>query len=76
MGLCKWGHRSLTRGATLINMAIQHDVKKERDARVNKLSNQLRAAEQRALLKRGIELWTSTENATLHIAHLPAAKSH
>ena len=56
-----------------MDMAIQRDEKEERELRIDILAEQFRAAEKRALLKRGIELWTSTELAMDH-APRPVAK--
>jgi hypothetical protein len=42
-------------------MAIQRDDDDERETRLNTMIEQIRTAEQRALLKRGIALWTQTE---------------
>jgi hypothetical protein len=44
-----------------MDMAIQRDDKDERETRLNTMIEQIRTAEQRALLKRGITLWTRTE---------------
>ena len=41
-------------------MAIQRDDTDERQARLDSIIEQFRAAEKRALLKRGIALWTRT----------------
>jgi hypothetical protein len=45
----------------MVAMAIQRDATEERQARLDTLIEQLRAAEKRQLLKRGIALWTRTE---------------
>jgi hypothetical protein len=42
-------------------MAIQRDDDDERETRLNTMIEQIRTAEQHALLKRGIALWTQTE---------------
>jgi hypothetical protein len=57
-----------------MDMAIQRDQKDERDKRIDILTEQFRAAEKRALLKRGIELWTRTELGTINEARRPLAK--
>ena len=57
-----------------MDMAIQRDEKDERDKRIDILTEQFRAAEKRALLKRGIELWTRTELGTINEAPRPLAK--
>jgi hypothetical protein len=57
-----------------MDMAIQRDQKDERDKRIDILTEQFRAAEKRALLKRGIELWTRTELGTINEAARPLAK--
>ncbi len=44
-----------------MDMAIQRDDDDERETRLNTMIEQIRTAEQRALLKRGIALWTQTE---------------
>ena len=44
-----------------MDMAIQRDDDDERETRLNTMLEQIRTAEQRALLKRGITLWTQTE---------------
>lgn len=59
-----------------MDMANQQDTKDEQEARIQALVEQFRAAEKRALLKRGIELWTRTEGALLETYPLPAAKVH
>jgi len=41
---------------------------------IDNLTEQFRAAEKRALLKRGIELWTRTELGTIFEAPRPLAK--
>ena len=42
-------------------MAIQRDATDQRQARLDALIDELRAAEKRQLLKRGILLWTRAE---------------
>jgi hypothetical protein len=42
-------------------MAIQRDATEERQARLDALIEELRAAEKRQLLKRGLLLWTRAE---------------
>ena len=42
-------------------MAIQRDATEERQARLDALIEELRAAEKRQLLKRGILLWNRAE---------------
>ena len=44
-----------------MDMAIQRDDKDEREARMDILIERFQEAEKRALLKRGIALWTQTE---------------
>ena len=44
-----------------MDMAIQRDDKDEQETRLNTMIEQIRTAEQRALLKRGITLWTRAE---------------
>ncbi len=44
-----------------MDMAIQRDDEKERETRLNTMIEQIRTAERRALLKRGITLWTRAE---------------
>ena len=56
-----------------MDMAIQRDDTDEREKRIDIMVEQFRTAEKRALLKRGIQLWTRTER-TVHEAPLPAAK--
>lgn len=72
--MCNPVHRALTCLATLMDMAIQRDDEDERQRRVDILAEQFRAAEKRALLKRGIELWTSTELGMIDRAPRPVAK--
>ena len=57
-----------------MDMAIQRDDKDEREIRIDMLTEHFRAAEKRALLKRGIELWTRTELGTINEAPRPLAK--
>jgi hypothetical protein len=57
-----------------MDMAIQRDDKDEREKRIDYLTEEFRAAEKRALLKRGIELWTRTELGMTNEAPRPAAK--
>ena len=57
-----------------MDMAIQRDMKDEREKRIDILTEQFRAAEKRALLKRGIELWTGTELGMMDEAPRPPAK--
>jgi len=57
-----------------MDMAIHRDQKDEREKRIDILTEQFRAAEKRALLKRGIELWTRTELGTIFEAPRPLAK--
>ena len=47
-------------------MAIQRNDTDERNARVEMLIERFQNAERRALLKRGIELWTRTERVQVH----------
>jgi len=72
--MCNPVHRTLTCLATLMDMAIQRDDEDERQRRIDILAEQFRAAEKRALLKRGIELWTSTELGMMDRAPRPVAK--
>jgi hypothetical protein len=44
-----------------MDMAIQRDDEDERETRLNTMLEQIRTAEQRALLERGITLWTRAE---------------
>ena len=44
-------------------MAIDRDDTDERRARLDRIMDELRAAEQRSLVKRGIDLWNRTERA-------------
>jgi hypothetical protein len=44
-----------------MDMAIQRDDDDERETRLNTMIEQIRTAEQRALLKRGITLWSRAE---------------
>ena len=53
-------HPKLARPATLMDMANQRD-DEERETRLRTMMEQFRAAEERALLKRGITLWTRAE---------------
>jgi hypothetical protein len=53
-------HPKFARTATLMDMANQRD-DEERETRLRTMMEQFRAAEQRALLKRGITLWTRAE---------------
>jgi len=58
-------------------MAIQRDNTGEWQARLDTMVEQIRAAEKRALLKRGIALWTGTEaqwGIARHDAMLPPEK--
>ena len=55
-------------------MAFQRNDKDERETRVRELAERLRAEEKRALLKRGIELWTRTEDVMVGTPALPAPK--
>ena len=72
--MCSPVHRTFTRLARLLDMAIQRDDEDERARRIDILAEQFRAAERRALLKRGIELWTSTELGMMDQAPRPVAK--
>ena len=67
-------HRWLPSLATLKDMANQQDNTDERDVRIYTLAEQFRAAEKRALLKRGIELWTRSENGMFDMPPVPPAK--
>ena len=51
-----------------MDMAIQRDDDDERETRLNTMLEQIRTAEQRALLKRGITLWTRAER---HLGIVP-----
>jgi hypothetical protein len=44
-----------------MDMARQRENDDEREARLRTMMEQFRAAEKRALVKRGIALWTDTE---------------
>ena len=57
-----------------MDMANQQDNKDEREARIRILAEQFRAAEKRALLRRGVELWTGSESAILQMPSLPPSK--
>jgi hypothetical protein len=57
-----------------MDMAIQRDQTGEREERIHILTEQFRAAEKRALLKRGIELWTRTELGMIDETPRPLAK--
>ena len=57
-----------------MDMAIQRNHSDEREARLAILIERLQEAEKRALLKRGIELWTRTEGVMLREPAPPAAK--
>ena len=57
-----------------MDMAIQRNHPDDREARLTILIERFQEAEKRALLKRGIELWTRTEGATLREPAPPAAK--
>jgi hypothetical protein len=46
-------------------MALPHDTSAARQARLEKMLEDLRAAEQRRLVKQGIALWNQTEAADL-----------
>jgi hypothetical protein len=54
-------HRELPYSPTLMDMARQRENDDEREARLRTMMEQFRAAEKRALVKRGIALWTDTE---------------
>jgi hypothetical protein len=58
----------------MMDMAIQRNNTDEREARLTILIERFQDAEKRALLKRGIELWTRTERLSLYEPALPAAK--
>jgi len=53
---------------------MQRNRSDEQDADLRILIERFREAEKRALLKRGIELWTRTERLILHEPAPPAAK--
>jgi hypothetical protein len=55
-------------------MAIQRNDRDERDTRMEILIERFQEAEKRALLKRGIELWTRAERRITDSVPLPAAK--
>ena len=67
-------HREFVCAARLMDMAIQRNDSDEREARLRLLVEQLQDKEKRALLKRGIELWTRTERLNMYEPALPAAK--
>ena len=54
-------HRRFARAATLIDMATQRKNKDEQHAGLELLIEQFRAAEKRALVRRGVKLWTRAE---------------
>ncbi len=56
----------------MVDIAIQRDATEERQARLDALIEELRAAEKRQLLKRGILLWQ--EGIAQHDATLPPEK--
>jgi hypothetical protein len=55
-------------------MAIQRNHSDEREARLTILIERFQDAEKRALLKRGIELWTRAERLARREPALPAEK--
>ena len=57
-----------------MDMAIQRNNTDEREARLTMLIERFQDTEKRALLKRGIALWTRTERLIQHEPALPAAK--
>ena len=57
-----------------MDMAIQRNHSDEQEARLTILIERFQEAEKRALVKRGIELWTRTEGMTLREPAPPAAK--
>jgi hypothetical protein len=59
--LFNWVHRGLARAVTLIDMAIQQKNADQQHADLELLTEQFRAAEKRALIKRGVKLWTRAE---------------
>jgi hypothetical protein len=59
--LFNWVHRGLARAATLIDMAIQQKNADQRHADLELMIEQFRVAEKRALIKRGVKLWTRAE---------------
>lgn len=63
--MCDPVHRASRRFPRLVQMATKRDNEDERERRIEILAERLRAAEKRALLKRGIELWTRTELAMM-----------
>ena len=54
-------HPRFARPATLMDMANQRHDDEERETRLRTMMEQFRAAEERALVKRGITLWTRAE---------------
>ena len=54
-------HPKFARPATLMDMANQRHDDEERESQLRTMMEQFRAAEERALLKRGITLWTRAE---------------
>ncbi len=59
--LFNWVHRGLARAGTLIDMASQRKSPDDQHARLQLLIEKFRAAEKRALIKRGVKLWTCAE---------------
>lgn len=60
-------------------MAIDRNDRDEREARLNALIEEFRAAQQRRLVKRGIALWNRTEAAHQAMAYVdppPPEKVH
>jgi hypothetical protein len=54
-------HPKFARSATLMDMANQREDNDQREAWLRTVMEHFRAAEERALVKRGITLWTHTE---------------
>jgi len=54
-------HPRFARPATLMDMANQRHDDEERESQLRTMMEQFRAAEERALVKRGITLWTRAE---------------
>jgi hypothetical protein len=57
-----------------MDMAIQRNDTDEREARLKLLIERFQDSEKRALVKRGVELWTRSEQLLWLQPALPAAK--
>ena len=73
--LCNRELRQFPFPATLMDMAIQRNDTDEREARLAILIDRFRDAEKRALLKRGIQLWTRSERLLPHQPEPPATNN-